>query len=80
MKFDTGSTHGSKDSIYNMNEQNLFFACVIDRSVIINDSRTKVIARSITMKMQANAVGWNPQVPSYFFVASDDTVCNLFDI
>ena len=80
MKFDTSSTHDSKDSIYNMNEQNLFFACVVDSSVIINDSRNNVFVRSITMKMHVNAVDWNPQAPSYFVVPSDDTVCNLFDI
>jgi hypothetical protein len=74
MKFDTGSTHDSKDSIYNINKQNLFFACVVDSSVIINDSRTNVIARSVTVKTQANAVDWNPQAPSYFVVVSDDTV------
>ena len=80
MKFDTGSTHDFKDSVYNMNEQNLICACAGDRSVMIADTRTRVVARNITLKMQGNAVDWNPQAPNYFIVASDDTACYLFDV
>lgn len=68
------------DSVFNQNEQNLICACAEDRSIIIADTRTSTIARTITMKTKSNAVDWNPQKPFYFVVANDDSACYLFDV
>ena len=78
--FDVGTTNDFKDTVYNMNDTNLICAAAADRSIIIADSRSRVVARRITLAMQSNAVDWNPQAPNYFIAANDDSACYLFDI
>ncbi|KAH0793919.1 DDB1- and CUL4-associated factor 13 [Histomonas meleagridis] len=68
------------DSVFNQSEVNLILACGNDRSVIVADTRTRGVARSITLQMKTNAVDWNPQIPYYFITANDDTGIYLFDM
>lgn len=68
------------DSVFNQSEVNLVLACANDRSVIVADTRTRGVARSITLQMRTNAVDWNPQIPYYFICANDDTGVYMFDM
>ena len=68
------------DSVFNQSEVNLICASANDRSIIIADTRTREIARSITLEMRTNAVDWNPQMPYYFITANDDSAMYLFDM
>jgi WD repeat and SOF domain-containing protein 1 len=48
--------------------------------VIVADTRTREVARCITLAMRTNAVDWNPQIPFYFITANDDSGLYLFDM
>jgi len=78
-RFEFGATD-YVDSVFNPSEVNLILACGSDRSIIIADTRTRGVARSITLKMKTNAVDWNPQIPYHFITANDDTGLYLFDM
>jgi WD repeat and SOF domain-containing protein 1 len=68
------------DSVFNQSEPNLIVACSNSREVIVADTRTRSVARSITLAMRTNAVDWNPQIPFYFITANDDSALYLFDM
>jgi WD repeat and SOF domain-containing protein 1 len=78
-RFDFELTEYS-DSVFNQGEPNLIVACSNSREVIIADTRTRSVARSITLAMRTNAVDWNPQIPFYFITANDDSALYLFDM
>ena len=68
------------DTVYNPSEVNLVLAASNEREVLVADTRTRQVARSITLAMHTNAVDWNPQMPFYFITANDDTALYLFDM
>jgi WD repeat and SOF domain-containing protein 1 len=68
------------DSVFNQGEPNLIIASSNSREVIVADTRTRSVARSITLAMRTNAVDWNPQIPFYFITANDDSALYLFDM
>jgi WD repeat and SOF domain-containing protein 1 len=68
------------DSVFNQGEPNPIIASPNSRKVIVADTRTRSVARSITLAMRTNAVDWNPQISFYVITANDDSALYLFDI
>jgi WD repeat and SOF domain-containing protein 1 len=79
LRFDC-ETNDATDSVFNQSEPNLVLAATAECGVVIADTRTRSIARNITLAMRTNSVDWNSQIPFYFITANDDTALYLFDI
>jgi hypothetical protein len=60
------------DRVFNQGEPNLIIASSNSREVIVADTRTRSVARSITLAMRTNAVDWNPQIPFYIITADEE--------
>ena len=78
-RFSWGNTE-YVDSVFNQSEVNLICACAIVRAIMIAETSTSEVARSMRVEMRTNAVDWNPQMPYYFITANDDSGLYLFDM
>ncbi|XP_065564259.1 DDB1- and CUL4-associated factor 13-like [Artemia franciscana] len=65
---------------FNYIETNILSARASDRSVILYDIREKKPLRKVVMKLQCNALSWNPMEAFTFTVANEDYHLYSFDM
>jgi WD repeat and SOF domain-containing protein 1 len=61
-------------------EHNLLISTASDRNIILYDVRARSPLKKLIMKMQTNAVAFNPQEAFYFTTANEDHNCYTFDM
>ena len=61
-------------------EYSLLASCAADRSIILYDIRQSVPMRKVVLKMNSNAICWNPLEAMLFTVANEDHNLYTFDM
>jgi WD repeat and SOF domain-containing protein 1 len=61
-------------------EHNILVSTASDRNIILYDVRARTPLKKLIMKMQTNAVAFNPMEAFYFTTANEDHNCYTFDM
>jgi len=64
---------------FNQVENNLLAVCGSDRSIVLYDIRQRSPLRKVVLRMNSNALAWNPMEAFHFTVANEDHKLYTFD-